>query len=60
VPAVHHLEHAVVDVLERHIEVRQDLSRCAQDLVKLVGEEVRIVVEDAEPVDPLDLVELEQ
>ena len=56
VPPVHHPEHPVVDVLDRHIEVRDDLLRGAEDLVQLVGEIVGIVVEDADPVDPLDLI----
>ncbi len=58
VPPVHHLEHPVVDVLERHVQVRQDLGTARQDIIKVVGEVVRVVVEDPDPVEPVDLVEL--
>ena len=35
-------------------------STVAQHVVQLVGEELGIAVEDADPVDPLDLLELPQ
>ena len=53
---VHHLEHAIVDVLQRHVKIRYHLLGRSKGLEQLVGEIVGIVVEHAHPVDFLDLL----
>ncbi len=58
VTAVHQLEHPVVDVLQRHVQVRDDLPRPAQDVVQLLGEELRVAIQNPNPVDALDVLEL--
>ena len=57
---LHPAEHAVVDVLQRHVEIRHDLLGVGQRLDQLVGEVDRVGVEDADPLQPVDLVQLAQ
>ena len=43
---------------KRHVEIGNDPLRAGQNLVKLVGEVARVIVEDANPVELVNLVQL--
>ncbi len=45
-------------MLERHVEIGDDPLGASQHLVKLFGEVVGVVVEDADPIELFDLIEL--
>src|SRR6185437_12260907 len=58
--ALHALEHTIVDVLQWHVQIRQDFRRLGQRLDQFVGEVDGIGVEDANPLQPVDVVQLAQ
>ena len=59
-PAYHPLQHPVVDVLEWHIEVRDDLLGCAKELEQVLADVFRVGVQKAYPLQALHLIEFPQ
>src|SRR5262249_38162927 len=57
---LHAPQHAVVDVLQRQVEVRDDLASGGEGVDQLVGEVDRVGVEDADPLDTVDAVQFAQ
>ena len=51
---IHSPEHFVVDMLEWHIKVRDDFFGRSQNLIKLVGKELRVAVKNPNPVNAFD------
>src|SRR5206468_461941 len=56
----HALQDPVVDVLQRHVEVRDDLFRVRQYINQFVAEVHRVRIEDADPLDSVHAIELFQ
>ena len=58
--ALHAAQHAIVDVLQRQVQVGHDLPRLGQCVDELVREVDRVGVKDADPLDALKRVEFAQ
>ena len=58
--AAHGAQHPVADVLQRHVDVRADLLLAGDRIEQLVGDVTRVVVEQPDPAQPIDLHQLTQ
>ena len=56
--SLHPPQHAVVGMLQRHVEIRHDPLRRGDRVDQLVGYVHRIEVHQANPVEPVDLLQL--